>query len=139
MPESVLEIVQSAAELHSLSLELDTLLLHYLPTDVDITQLTMPQWINAYRSSQNPEQRARQIDLIEILGKELAKTVKKPMVRSLLSWARIPAKVAGYQDIHQFVGAGFHAFENLQNADDFLVPVIRTERELSKVWFTPPD
>jgi len=137
MPESVLEIVASAAELHSLSLELDTTLLSHIPSTEDINNLTMTQWINAYRLSNNSQQRARQLDLIELLGNELAKAVTKPMVRSLLTWARLPAKLAGFEDIHHFVCTGFHAFEHLENPDDFLVPVLTTERALSREWFQP--
>lgn len=135
LPDSVLEIVANAAELHSLSLEMDTLLLHFLPTDVNFNTLSMEAWVEAYRRSDNPEDRARQIDLIESLGNELKRVVKKPMIKSLLNWARIPARVAGYQDIHHFVLSGFVAFEHLESPDDFLIPVIQRERELSAKWF----
>lgn len=135
MPDSVLEIVANAAELHSLSLEMDSLLLHYLPVDLDFSTLSMDLWVEAYRRSENPEDRARQIDLIESLGNELKRVVKKPMIKSLLNWARIPARVAGYQDIHHFVLSGYVAFEHLESPDDFLIPVIQRERELSAKWF----
>jgi hypothetical protein len=135
LPDSVLEIVANAAELHSLSLEMDTLLLHFLPTDVNFNTLSMEAWVEAYRRSDNPEDRARQIDIIESLGNELKRVVKKPMIKSLLNWARIPARVAGYQDIHHFVLSGFVAFEHLESPDDFLIPVIQRERELSAKWF----
>lgn len=135
MPDSVLGIVADAAQLHSLSLEMDTLLMHYLPQDINIQSLTMDQWVAAYRACDNPEDRALQIELIERLGNELKRVVKKPMVKTLVGLAKVPARVAGYQDIHQFVTAGFHAFEHLDSPDEFLVPVIDRERALSVLWF----
>jgi hypothetical protein len=136
MPESVLAIVEQAAKLHALSLELDILMLHFLGPDPDFTNLTMEQWVHAYRKSDNQRERDLQLDLIEQLGNELARVVKKPIIGSLLRWAKLPARLAGYQSIHQFVCSGFYAFEHLENAQDFLVPVITTERELSKTWFS---
>jgi len=134
MPESLLIIIEKAAQLHSLSLELDTLLLHYIPNKQNINHLNMEQWISAYKRSSAPIDRSNQIDLIEFLGNELARVVNKPMVGSLLSMSRIPAKLAGYQDIHTFVNNGFHAFAHLEKPQEFLVPVISTERALSKTW-----
>lgn len=135
MPDTLLEIVASAAELHSLSLELDALLLHYLPTDLNINDLTLPIWVEAYNRCDNQTDRERQLDLIELLGNELKRAVRKPMIRPLLNWAKMPARLAGYQDIHQFVCNGYEAFAYLDNPDDFLIPVLQTERSLSKEWF----
>lgn len=136
MPASILDIIVSAAELHSLSLELDALLLHFLPQDIDVENLPMSTWITAYRRSSNPLDRKRQLDLIELLGNELKTAVTKPMIRPLLNWATVPARMAGYEDIHRFVCHGYDAFAQLRNPDDFLHPVISLERQLSAEWFS---
>lgn len=136
MPASILDIVSSAAELHSLSLDLDSLLLHFLPLDREIQNLTLTEWCQAYRACDNRMERDRQLDLIELLGNELKHAVKKPMIRPLLNWATVPARMAGYQDIHQFVCHGYDAFAQLDNPDDFLQPVIQRERQLSEQWFS---
>ncbi|EAR08561.1 FFLEELY motif protein [Reinekea blandensis] len=136
MPASVLDVVVSAAELHGLSLELDALLLHYLGNEPNLNELSLKSWVAAYRACQNPVDRARQLDLIELLGTELKTIVRKPMIRSLLSWATVPARLAGYDDIHQFVCRGYDAFDQLDNPDDFLIPVLTVERQLSDEWFS---
>jgi hypothetical protein len=135
MPESVLDIVDQAAQLHVLSLELDLMLMHFLGSDQDFLNLTLEQWVTAYRLSNNQADRDLQLDLIENLGNNLAVLVQKPMIGSLLNWAKLPARIAGYQSIHQFVCSGFNAFEHLEDAQAFLVPVITTERQLSEDWF----
>jgi hypothetical protein len=135
MPDSVLNIVAEAAQLHALSLELDLILLHFLGSNQDFSNLTMEQWVAAYRQSDNQTERYLQLDLIENLGNQLAVIVHKPMIGSLLNWAKIPARIAGYQNIHQFVCSGFSAFEHLEDAQAFLLPVLATERKLSKSWF----
>lgn len=135
MPNSILNVIEKAAHLHGLSFELDHLLLHYLPVDQDIKQLTLDDWIEAYKRSGGREQRVLQIDLIEELGNELARVVKKPMIHKLLKWAKLPAKFAGYEDIHEFACIGFDAFSTLDDAQEFLQPVVTTERRLLKEWF----
>lgn len=135
LPESVLEIVADAAELHRLSLEMDALLLHHLLVRHRLDTLTLAAWVEAYRLSDNKSDRVRQIELIESLGNELQRAVKIPMVKSLLAWAKIPARMAGYQDIHEFICTGFAAFEQLEHPDDFLIPIIEKERQLMELWF----
>lgn len=134
LPDSVLFIVAEAAELHSLTLEMDALLIHHLPTQTEISLLTLPEWVNAYQQSNNQQDRNRQIELIESLGQSLKGIVKKPMIRALLNWATVPAKVAGFEEIHSFICKGFYAFSELENPDDFLIPVVEKERELSSRW-----
>lgn len=135
LPTSVLAVVEKAAYLHYLSLELDALLLHQLGRAPDLNDLDMATWIKAYQQSDNQTDRIRQIDLIESIGFSLAKLVKKPLLEPLLAWARIPASVAGYGEVHAFVSGGFHAFKAMKHPPDFLNSVIETERSLSSQWF----
>ena len=139
MPESILAIVEQAAELHNLTVSLDTLMIKKIAKVSSVNQLTMATWVKAYRDCRNQSERQRQLNLIESLGKALAKTVQKPRVHVLLNWARVPAMLAGYEDIHRFVCSGFNAFEKLENPNDFLDPIIRIERELSDTWFLATD
>jgi hypothetical protein len=135
LPESMLKVVEMAAELHVISLELDSLLLHFLPVDCELEKLTLSQWVGAYQRCDNPEQRARQIELIENIGESLNTIVDKPLIGRLLKWAAMPATIAGYGKIHQFVCDGFFAFKALETPNEFLTPVIKTERALSERWF----
>jgi hypothetical protein len=131
MPASVLDLVVSAAHLHALSLELDQQLLKHLAN----TDLSMASYIQAYKQCSNPIERALQIDLIEALGLELESVIHKPAIRKLLKWAKLPAAIAGYGEIHHFVWSGYQAFNRLERARDFVLPVVTKERELSSQWF----
>ena len=130
MPESVLQVVQDAAELHALSLNLDSELCNLIGEQ----PINDSSYQTAYRNQNRPNDRIRQIDLIDSLGNDLASIVGKPMVGRLLKWADVPARVAGYGDIHKFVCKGYSAFENMGDAREFLDPIVEKERELMKAW-----
>lgn len=135
MPVAILEIVENAAYLQLLSLQLDQKLLNQLPVDLPIDNLRLETWITAYSLCSNPAERKLQIDLIERIGNELAGMIRIPMVETLLNWAEKPAKLAGYGEIHHFVITGFKAFKRLKNPQEFLQPVVTKERQLSEQWF----
>lgn len=136
MPATILQIVEDAAYLQHLSLKLDADLLANLPEGSDIENLSLTEWTAAYSACANRKERADQLDLIEKIGNELASIVHLPFIDFLLTWSAKPAKLAGYGDIHQFVTKGFGAFRDLNHPQEFLQPVISTERNLSCEWFS---
>ncbi|TCS41987.1 FFLEELY motif protein [Reinekea marinisedimentorum] len=135
MPAQILRIVENAALLQRVSLQLDAQLLTHLPAGISIEHLTLQQWVQAYAQCDNRPQRQQQLDLIESIGNDLAAIIHIPMITALLNWAEKPAKLAGYGEIHHFVITGFRAFKRLKNPQDFLQPVISKERQLSGQWF----
>ena len=135
LPISMLRIVDMAAELQALSLTLDLGLLAQLGKDYPLATLTLADWVQAYRNCANPNERDQQIALIADIGNGLASLVNRPMIGHLLKWAKVPATIAGYGNIHQFVCRGFLAFQALRTPDAFLTPVIGSERILSNRWF----
>jgi hypothetical protein len=135
MPDKVLDIVVQAARLQILSLELDSILLHFLASKSDIESLTLEQWVKAYSMCNNRAERTIQIDIIEKLGLALSQLVKKPYINTLLSVSKFPAKLAGYHTLHTFVCEGFNAFTYMEQPNEFVESIVSTERNLSNQWF----
>ena len=90
-----------------------------------------PEYAEAYRRCDNRAERERQIDLIVDVGRHVEGLVRLPAVGLALRLARVPARLAGWREHHDFLERGFEAFKNLKGAEDFLrVVADREAREL---------
>lgn len=131
LPEKALISLESAMHLNRLSFELD----------MDLTKAIGSQSINretyaqAYRACQNETARAQQISFIEELGQDLADVVKIKGISTLLMLSRKPAKLAGVIALHEFLEAGFNAFKQLGDVQDFIQPIVTHEREIMLALF----
>ena len=139
LPQHMLQMVANAAELQLLTLKLDDRLVQQL-SDSDLNAgIPDAAYARAYGETCTLEERAHQIDLIEQLGFELSRLVKKPLISGLLKMAKGPAEVAGFADIHQFLAEGFYAFKKLKKPQMFLTPILTMERTISEFLFSGED
>jgi hypothetical protein len=132
LPASALQTASLAIELEALSEDLDqraTAALGSGPIDAEL-------YGEAYRKGSTRAERERQIDLIVAVGERLDALVKKPMVARMLRLMRAPARVAGLQDLQEFLERGFEAFREMHGADDFLQLVRSRETEILSRLFS---
>jgi hypothetical protein len=136
LPASALETAALAIELEALSEELDHRLAAALPDGaIDNTS-----YGKAYRESSTPEERRRQIDLIEAVGERLDALVSKPLVAQMLKLMRRPAHMAGLGDLQDFLEEGFNSFRSMKGSDEFLATLRRREEEIaSRLFSAAPD
>ena len=90
-------------------------------------------YFRALKSSSEVAQ--HQIELVLRVGHALDAAVKKHGVYKLLRAARIPAQMAGLSELQGFLERGFHAFDALAGADEFLGQVAAREQEVSRRLF----
>ena len=132
LPASAVETAALAIELEALSEDLDQRAAAAL-SDGPITDSSYGR---AYRESSTPEERMRQIALIEAVGKRLDALVKKPLLGSTLALMRQPAKVAGLGDLQDFLERGFESFREMNGADDFLALIRERESAILRRLFS---
>ena len=136
LPASAVETAALAIELEALSEDLDHRLAGVLadgPIDDD-------SYGEAYRKSSTPEERRRQIDLIEAVGRRLDALVRKPLVAHMLKLMRRPAHMAGLGDLQDFLEEGFNSFRSMKGADEFLATLRRREEDIaSRLFSGAPD
>ena len=72
--------------------------------------------------------RARQIDLVENVGRELDRLVAKPFLFRILKGMEGPARLAGLGRMQSFLVTGFEAFRHMHGAEDFIRIVVARER-----------
>ena len=116
LPASAVETAALAIELEALSESLDHRVANALPAG----PIDDESYAQAYREGSTRRERERQVALIEQVGTRLDALVKKPFVFSTLKLMRTPAKMAGLQDLQDFLERGFQSFRGMGSANEFL-------------------
>ena len=132
LPASAVETAAMAVELDALSEDLD----QRLAAALRERPLDARSYAEAYRASATRAERERQVALIDAVGHRLDALVKKPLVGKTLHLMRQPARVAGLQDLQDFLERGFEAFRRMQGADYFLTLVRERETEILNRLFS---
>ena len=135
--EDALDTVADAMELDALSEELDSAMVGYLGATTDA--LTARAYGEAYREIGRRADRARQIDLIDHLGRSLNGLTRQKFIGSALRMMRKPAEVAGLGALQAFLERGYAAFRTMGGASEFVDIVVGRERAISNALFAGDD
>ena len=131
LPRPMLHALELVIELNALTASLDDRLLDALVDELGMTDaLTAEMYAEAYRVCDNYDERARQIDLIVAVGREIDGLVRRPTVGLALRLAGVPARLAGWRELHSFFERGFAAFKTMHGAEEFLMTITGREREI---------
>jgi hypothetical protein len=126
LPAKAVETAAISVEVEALSESLD----HRLATALQDTSIDEEAYARAYRASATPEERQRQIALIVQAGHRLDELVGWPFVLRTLQLMRTPARLAGLSDLQDFLERGFHAFDAMHGAGEFLATIEKRETEI---------
>jgi hypothetical protein len=132
LPAHAVETAALAIELEALSEALDHALARALPEG----PLDESRYAEAYRKSSSREERLRQIELVEAVGRRLDALVKKPLIGTTLKLMRKPAQVAGLGDLQDFLEAGYGAFRTMNGCDEFLAALRSRETAILNRLFS---
>lgn len=129
LPEGVLASLARAIELNALSQELDYAMAACLPARcVSAAAISTTEYAAAYLDSAPASARRHQLVLLLVLGRELDRLVRKPLLSELLHLCRWPARLAGLGALQSFLERGFDAFGRLRGARPFLGHILQRER-----------
>lgn len=109
LPDAALEVLARALELQVLSAELDQAMVGRLAPG----PLTGVSYANAYRAVGRPDARQRQIDLAMGIGTDLGRLVTFPLIGLALRVAHVPAHLAGFGALQDFLERGYDAFRKM--------------------------
>lgn len=123
LPASALATLASALDLDLLSRRFDLAMADQLPDG----RIAVADYAQAYRCVGNADGRRRQIELIQVIGADLEKIVRKPFILGVLKLARGPARGAGFGELQGFLERGFAAFRSMGPAEDFLSRIVAGE------------
>jgi hypothetical protein len=130
LPDSGLAAVAHAVELNALSESLDAAMVDALGAGT--TTILPATYAAAYRKIGRDEDRARQIDLIALLGGALEGLSRQRFVGAALKMMRGPARAAGLGELQGFLERGYAAFRAMRGgAGEFVAVVVARERSIA--------
>lgn len=123
LPAPAMAVLGQAIELDVLTLELDHALVHALAAG-PVCEATYGA---AYRATDDRTGRARQIDLIVGIGKDLSRIVRRVWLGPLLQAAHAPAHAAGFGALQDFLERGYAAFRIMKDPDRLMAAIAERE------------
>jgi len=127
LPQPVLDILTRALELQVLTAQLDRAMVE----QIGPATLTWKSYAAAYRAVGQAEARKRQTDLMVSLGEDLDRVVRHDWIVLALRAARLPAQLAGFGVLQDFLERGFAAFRRMPDPRRLLDAVRERETRLS--------
>lgn len=133
LSENAMYSLSLAVELHALSQQLDSEMIHVLREQLDTplgepgVELDEETYAQAYRLCDNTDARRRQIDLVVESGTLLGEVVRHPVIYVTARLARRPAKAAGFGELQDFIERGLAAFRRMKDATPFLTAIEHRE------------
>jgi hypothetical protein len=118
-PEAVAQLAVDLAETHALTEVLD----HHMATHWLAQSAELPptlRYARAWRLTGQRDARARQLTVVQHMGRELQRLTRMKPLRLALRMMRNPARAAGLDALQHFLESGFDAFASMGNAQSFL-------------------
>ena len=131
-----LDSITRALELHTISEEFDARMVEILTQELGVTEaLDAKDYKEAFRRCDDRTGRLRQVELIEEIGRMLDQVVHHPVTYATVMAARVPARLAGFGELQDFIEHGLRAFRNMHGAKEFIAIVGERERRMLDEMF----
>lgn len=131
-PEKTLTTIALAMELDRLTENLDLQMAMRLGDE-----FTDEEYMEAFKTIGTKEDRFRQLEMIQILGDSLASIVQVRGLFTFVKMMRKPAKLAGLEEIHDFIEQGFGLFKDTKDPKAFIAGIIEKERQIMEEIYLP--
>jgi hypothetical protein len=138
-PEAVAQLAVDLAETHALTEVLDhELARHWLTQDPGLSSAM--RYTLSWRLADDRPARARQLAVVQHMGRELQRLTRMKPLRLALRMMRNPARAAGLDALQHFLESGFDAFAALGDARRFLDTISEREsRWITTLFDAPPE
>ncbi|MEN7341307.1 MAG: hypothetical protein AAAFM81_00135 [Pseudomonadota bacterium] len=121
LPGGALDALAFAMTLNARILEINLgIAAALIDTSAAGTPITEKRYCIASRRVASMDDFDQLIGMTRQAGETLAGIVRLPMIKSLLRTMRVPARLAGVVDLHQFLERGYDTFTGLDDVQEFL-------------------
>ncbi|MCF6264032.1 MAG: hypothetical protein L3J24_10655 [Xanthomonadales bacterium] len=131
LPATMLDTLTDALTFQAHSLKLDMQMAEAKHQDQSQSsasaKMDLEHYIKINRDAVLQQHRRRQVGQVVSLGKALVKAAEHRMLLRLLKMMRLPAKSAGFGQLHEFLENGLSAFKKMPDAGYFLNTVEQRE------------
>ena len=133
LPDNLLDTFAGLVELNLLTQQLDLELTEILVRQgVGTAGLNAERYGAAYRETEQPDQRERQIRLVAEVGQQLDRYVRNRTLGWLLSISRGPAEMADLTDLHSFLHRGYSAFRKMDDVQLLIERLVSREQRVMR-------
>lgn len=132
LPAGAVQTAALAIELEAVSEELD----HRVAIALPAGPIDDASYGEGYRAGSTRAEREHQIEVIVGVGDRLDALVAMPLVYRTLKLMRTPARLAGLEDLQDFLERGFHAFREMDGASEFLALIRQREMTILSRLFS---
>jgi hypothetical protein len=113
-PKQVVATAVSLAELHVLTEELDHSMARVWPDAFAMDAVSdCRRYVAAWRLVGDRGARGRQLQIVQDIGRDLARLTRMPGLRLMLKMMRKPAQAAGLASLQEFLESGFDTFSGM--------------------------
>jgi signal transduction histidine kinase len=130
LPARAVETLLMAVQLDEMSERFDSALARAITGPVNAAS-----YAAAYPAIGSVEERERQIELVDEIGRALDKLARIPMLSTMLHMMKGPAEMWGLSHLHHFLERGFDAFSGMRGAKEFLGTIRRRESVINRRLF----
>jgi hypothetical protein len=138
-PKQVVTTAVSLAQLHVLTEELDHAMAQAWLADETPTGSECGRYLAAWRRVGHRQERQRQLQVVQDIGRELTRLTRMPGLRLMLKMMRKPAHAAGLASLQGFLELGFDTFAVIsrqkQGVETFLALIEARESALMTLLF----
>lgn len=127
LPDVVLKTAAVALELNALTGTLDERMAEIIFEEQGAREITLENYVTAYRMASSREQRHLQMALLSELGMGLDRYVRSRVIYATFRFAHRPAHAAGLGSLYDFLGRGFAAMKPMDSARDYVSRFTSTE------------
>lgn len=136
-PNQVVATAVALAQLHSLTEELDhQMAIAWSKQGGSIPDNDIARYVVTWRTVARAEDRARQLDVILLVGAELNRLTRTPGLRLMLKMMRRPAMAAGLGTLQSFLESGFDTFAGMPGKGAGALEFLETIRQREKSMIT---
>ncbi len=140
LPSRAVAILADAMELNAFVLEIN------LELEVELREcltrgspVSERDYCLANRAVSSVEAFRRIMEMTREAGEALDHVIRLPMIHSLMRGMRLPARMAGFGDLHAFLEKGYATFTAVEDVPDFLDTVEARMSEIFERVFLAPE
>ncbi|RLA31986.1 MAG: hypothetical protein DRR11_09465 [Gammaproteobacteria bacterium] len=139
LPDKALDAVATAMRLNARVLGVNLSICRELYKEISIdTEITEASYCSACRRASQLEECLELVHLTAEIGRDLDQLIRIPMIGLTLRAMRLPARLAGFGALQNFLETGYRTFNALEDVHQFLDDMTVRMTEVFTQIFTKP-
>ncbi|MBL4794888.1 MAG: hypothetical protein JKY24_05180 [Pseudomonadales bacterium] len=132
-------LIAVSLEFNALAGELDEILTAVLFENMRVLEITYDNYCEANRLADTYNMKARQIELINLMSRDLDSNSKNTLMFNTFKLAKTPAKFGGVGDLYDVLAKGFEVVRKVESPEKLIALLMQREKKLLNEMFYVED